>query len=457
MDYCINIILLFLHFISINSNISNRIIIPFTIISNTNNNANTLLKYNIPMPEMFRRIITTNICFNDNTSTNINTDTKCSNFSISFTTYVSWKCYPSELNQFGIITPNSLTITTSRFRLRGELQREHFYFNTHHPSSSLSSSHYSSLFLKTANYTDGCYTLLSSFNLHGELGLAMRDSANSSIKNLSLLEQQNYNNKQYKKITLLYNDTSHNDGSIILGDNSFLFTTINTNNNAPQVNLLFNDNDLKIFSNKIRKLSISNIKTYHIYNSIYAVYSNRITLLPESFYIFLKSLFTLNGNTITESTFNEMCHRTHFDSANGFGLICDKSIELDDIIFELDNNVQITIPKHKTFITHPILTSNQRLFAIGFSYITNNFIFGQNIFENYITVFDLPHKEMQLYMKVDSYETLYKLINNNSNNNGNSIMCYNIKKNILIGVSFLIGFSLIYLIIKLKCGNVNIK
>ena len=453
MDYCINIILLFLHFISINSNISNRIIIPFTIISNTNNNANTLSKYNIPMPEMFSRIITTNICFNDNINININTDTTCSNFSVSFTTYVSWKCYPSELNQIGIITPNSLTITTSRFRLRGELQREQFYFNAPYSSSSSSSSHYSSLFLKTANYTDGCHTLSSSFNLHGELGLAMRDSANNSIKNLSLLEQQNYNNKQHKKITLLYNDTSHNDGSIILGDNSFLFT--NTNNNEPQVNLLFKDNDLKIFSNKITKLSISNIKTYHIYNSIYAVYSNRITLLPESFYIFFKSLFTLNGNTLTESTFNEMCHSTHFDFANGFGLICDKSIELDDIIFELDNDVQITIPKHKAFISHPILTSNQRLFSIGFSYITNNFIFGQNIFENYITVFDLLHKEMQLYMKVDSYETLHKLINNN--NNGDSGVCSNVKKNILIGVSFLIGFSLIYLIIKLKCGNVNIK
>ena len=58
-------------------------------------------------------------------------------------------------------------------------------------------------------------------------------------------------------------------------------------------------------------------------------------------------------------------------------------------------------------------------------------------------------------MKVDSYETLHKLINNN--NNGDSGVCSNVKKNILIGVSFLIGFSLIYLIIKLKCGNVNIK
>ena len=454
MDYCINIILLFLHFISINSNISNRIIIPFTIITHTNNNVNMFFKHKTPMPEMFSRTFTSNICFNDNTDNN-NNNTTCSNFSISFTTYVSWRCYSSKFSHTGI-TPDSITISTGLFRIRGNLHREHFFFNTINTGDS---TYYSSLFLKTSNYSDGCHKLLSSLNLHGELGLGIRDSDNNSIKNLSLLEQQNFTDKQTKKVTLLYNDTSHVDGSIILGDNSFLFTN-NTINQppTPEVSLLFNHNDLKTFSNKITKLSVSNIKTYHIFNSMHAAYSHRITIMPEGFFIFFKSLFTFNGDTLTHSMFNKMCRIIEFVSANGFGLICDKSIELDDIIFELDNEVQVRIPKHKTFISDNTLSPNQRLFCIGFSYITNDFIFGQNIFEEYINVFDLSTKVMQLYMKVDSYERL--LHNIISNNNSNVSICHNIKKNILIGVSFLIGFSLIYLIIKLRCGfnsNVSVK
>lgn len=318
----------------------------------------------------------TNLCFlDDNTKV-------CHNISLSFTSYIPWRCFKGNASQITYANDNYF-ITTSQATLSGKFV-----------DSSFTDSQNNILpirYIKGFSFSDACYQLRTKYSAYGELGFNFKDVNEQMYTNLSIIEQL-YNNSSME-FSLSFIDQEK--GEIVLGVYNY------DDKEKLALELDIEKDYIRSFISDSIYLSFNTKQgsKFKMKNAIYLSITNNITVLPIKYIDnFLQMNNKYSINTKNNLTFKDLCKESRLYSSFDYKIECNKEIEnviLPTFTLSFDNRYSITFDPNKMWLDY----QGKKIYCVGFTNISNNIILGQNFFMNYITIFDVKNHKVQLYSR----------------------------------------------------------
>lgn len=356
--------------------------LPFTMI---NSKLNDNQSYN-------ERAMITNLCFNnDNTKV-------CQNISLSFTDYIPWRCFEGNVSQI-TFAQDSFFITTSQATLSGKFMDSSFS-NTYNKNIPIR-------YVKGYSYSDACYQLRAKYNAYGEIGFNFRDVNEQNYNNISLIEQL-YNKTKESPIEFSLTFSSKENGEIILGQYQY-----------EDMNELILELDIKrdyvrSFVSNSMYLSFNTEKSskFQITNNLYLSITNNLTILPIKLidnFLEMNNKYSVNNHN--NLTFKDLCKERKLYTTFDFKIECEKEIEniiLPTFTLTFDNKYSVTINPNEMWLDY----KGKKIYCVGFTYISNNIILGQNFFMKYITIFDVKNHKVKLYSRKSKINKNSSLLRN---------------------------------------------